>query len=160
EEHVRRAARDGFACAVVRPRTVIGIGRLGIFQVLFEWIREGRNIYVIGSGAQRTQLLHADDLVDFMLLVAERRKSGVYNIGAQRFDTLRADLTAVIRHAGTDARVVGLPAAPAIAALAIADWLRLSPLGPWHYRTYHKDFFFDVTRPMTELGWTPKYSNR
>ena len=159
ERRVARAAEQGLPAAIVRPRTIIGLGRLGIFQILFEWIREGRRIYVLGDGNQRFQLLHADDIVDFMLLLAEQRKPGTFNLGAESFRTLREDLTALIGHAGTDARVVGIPAAFAIPVLRLLDWLRLSPLAPWHYLTYHKPFFFDISRPMRELGWKPRYSN-
>lgn len=159
ERRVIEAARDGMPTAIVRPRTIIGLGRLGIFQILFDWIREGRRIYVLGDGNQLFQLLYADDIVDFMLLLAEQRKAGIYNIGAQHFRTLREDLDALIAHAGSSSRVVGVPAAPAIALLGLLDRLKLSPLAPWHYLTYHKPFHFDISRPMRELGWQPRYSN-
>ena len=42
--------------------------------------------------------------------------------------------------------------------LRVLDWLRLSPLAPWHYLTYHKAFHFDV-QPLLQLGWKPRYSN-
>jgi nucleoside-diphosphate-sugar epimerase len=160
ERRAERAAAAGLPLAIVRPRTMVGKGRLGIFQILHEWVREGRKVYVIGDGNKPFQLLHADDAVDFMLRLAEQRKPGVYNIGAARFGTLREDLTALIRHAGTSARVVGIPAGPTIAALRLADWLHVSPLGPWHYLSYHKEFHFDVSRPMRELGWQPRYGNQ
>jgi nucleoside-diphosphate-sugar epimerase len=159
ERRVERAAAAGLATAIVRPRTMVGQGRLGIFQILHEWVREGRKVYVIGDGNSPFQMLHADDAVDFMLRLAEQRKPGVYNIGAARYGTLREDLNALIRHAGTKARVVGIPAGPTIAALRLADWLRISPLAPWHYLTYHKPFFFDLARPIGELGWKPRYGN-
>jgi nucleoside-diphosphate-sugar epimerase len=159
ERRVERAAREGLPCAVVRPRTLIGTERLGIFQILFEWIQEGRRIYVIGDGHQRFQLLHVDDAVDFLLQLAEQRKTGIFNVGAEHFGTLREDLGALVRHAGTRARVTGIPAGLAIGALGVLDRLRLSPLAPWHYRTYHKPFFFDLTRPMREVGWRPRFSN-
>ena len=37
--------------------------------------------------------------------------------------------------------------------------MRLSPLADWHYYTYHKDFFFDVAKARTQLGWQPRLSN-
>jgi nucleoside-diphosphate-sugar epimerase len=43
-------AKGGVPLIVIRPRTILAPSRLGIFQILFEWIREGRNVYVIGSG--------------------------------------------------------------------------------------------------------------
>ena len=42
--------------------------------------------------------------------------------------------------------------------LRVLDWLRLCPLAPWHYLTYHKAFYFDVA-PLLEMGWAPRYSN-
>ena len=159
EERVAAAARAGLACAIVRPRTLVGVGRLGIFQILYEWVWEGRRVYVIGDGNAPFQLLHAGDLVDLLLRLAERRRPGVYNVGAERFGTLREDLGALIRHAGTAARVVGVPAGLAIPALRALDWLRLSPLAPWHYLTYHTAFFFDISRAVRELEWRPRYGN-
>ena len=160
ERRVEAAARTGLPCAIMRPRTLIGVERLGIFQILFEWIREGRRIYVIGDGNQRFQFLHAADAVDVMVRLAERRPTGIFNVGAERFGTLREDLTALIRHAGTRARVVGTPAPLVINTLRVLDWLRLSPLAPWHYLTYHKAFHFDVSRARRELDWVPRYGNQ
>jgi len=159
ERRVAMAAEEGLPCAIVRPRTLVGPGRLGIFQLLFTWVREGRRVYVIGHGNGRFQLLHAADCVNFLLLLAERRRTGVYNLGAERFGTLREDLGALIRHAGTPARVVGTPAPLTIGALRLLDWLRLSPLAPWHYLTYHTAFFFDISRAVRELEWRPRYGN-
>ena len=42
--------------------------------------------------------------------------------------------------------------------LQALDWLGLSPLAPWHYLTYHKPFFFDVSK-LLAMGWKPRYSN-
>ena len=159
ERRVERAAANGLPCAIIRPRTIIGSGRLGIFQILHEWISEGRKVYVIGDGSQQHQYLHADDIVDFMLLLTEQPKPGIYNLGTDRFGPLRENLEALIRHAGTRARVVGTPVRVAIGALRLLDVLRLSPLAPWHYLTYHKPFHFDISRPMRELGWRPRYGN-
>src|SRR5207253_2198592 len=32
---------------IVRPKTFIGPERLGVFEILFDWIREGRRIYIL-----------------------------------------------------------------------------------------------------------------
>jgi nucleoside-diphosphate-sugar epimerase len=151
-------ARANLPLVVVRPRTILGEGRLGIFQVLFEWIQEGRDVYVIGSGNVQFQFVHALDLVDAYILALERAKPGIYNVGTDRYSTLREGLEHLIAYAGTSSKVRGLPVWPTIGTLRLLDWLGLSPLAPWHYLTYHKDFCFDVSR-LLELGWRPKYSN-
>lgn len=148
----------GLQCIVIRPRTILGPGRFGIFQILFDWIREGRNVYVIGSGDIAFQFAHAHDLMDAYLLAMARGKSGTYNIGADRYGTLREALENLIAHAGTASRVRSLPENLTIRTLQVLDWLHLSPLAPWHYLTYHKPFCFDVEHVL-ELGWRPRYSN-
>ena len=145
--------------SLVRPRTVIGPGRLGIYQILFEWISEDRNVYIIGSGNNLLQFVHGDDLADVCIAAAQRKGPEVFNVGAPEFGTLRGDLEALCEYAGSRSRVVSLPVLPTIALLKLLDWTRLSPLAPWHYMTYHKDFYFDNKNALTLLNWKPKYSN-
>src|SRR5262249_34911395 len=38
--------KRGLDVSIIRPRTIMGHGRLGIMQILFEWIREGKNVPV------------------------------------------------------------------------------------------------------------------
>jgi nucleoside-diphosphate-sugar epimerase len=143
---------------VIRPRTILGEGRLGIFQILFQWISENRTIYVIGDGNQKFQFVHAHDLMDAYMLAMDVSKPGVYNVGTNRFGTLREALDHVVAHAHSTSRVASLPARLTINTLRVLDWLRLSPLAPWHYLTYHKPFYFDV-QPLLNVGWKPRYSN-
>jgi len=151
-------ARAGLKLIVIRPRTILGEGRLGIFQILFEWIREHRNVYVIGRGDGLFQFVHAHDLMDAYLLALDHGEPGAYNVGTDRFGTLRQALEHLIRAAGSRSKVRSLPEGLTINTLAALDKIGLSPLAPWHYLTYHKPFYFDVTK-LSKLGWRPRYSN-
>lgn len=142
----------------IRPRVTLGGGRLGIYHILFQWIAEGRRLYIIGDGSNRLQFIHVDDLIDFYMLALARERPGAYNVGTGRFGTLREDLERLIAHAGSRSHIVGLPVGPAVAALAVLRTLRLSPLVAWQYRTYHRDCHFDGA-PLKALGWTARYSN-
>jgi len=151
-------ARHNIPLITIRPRATLGGGRLGIFQVLFEWIRENRNVYVIGSGDIRFQFIHALDLMDFYMLALDSGRSGTYNVGTDEFGTLRGDLEALVRYARSTSKVKSLPEGLAINTLRLLYWMRVSPLVPWHYLTYHKACYFDV-QPLLEMGWKPRYSN-
>jgi nucleoside-diphosphate-sugar epimerase len=142
----------------IRPRTIVGAGRLGIFQILFDWIHSNRNIYVIGSGNNLLQFVHAHDLMDAYIMAMDSNKPGTYNVGTDRFGTLRQMLEALIYSVGSQSKVKSLPETITINLLRMLDWLRLSPLAPLHYLTYHKAFYFDI-QPLLTLGWKPKYSN-
>lgn len=159
EQAVREVFSDGATpLIVIRPRTIIGDGRLGIFQILFEWISEGRNVYVIGDGNVLFQFVHAHDLMDAYMLALDKGQPGIYNVGSDRFGTLREGLENLIRYADSPSKVKGLPVWPSIGALRLLDHIGMSPLAPWHYLTYHKAFHFDVS-PLLQLGWKPRYSN-
>jgi nucleoside-diphosphate-sugar epimerase len=142
----------------VRPRTIIAEERLGIFQLLFDWIKSDINVYVIGDGQNKIQFLHADDLIDCYFMLVENQKPGFYNVGASDFGALKPTLETLIAHAGSRSKVKQLPAALTVGTLATLDRLGLSPLAPWHYLTYGEDFYFDL-EPLQKLGYNPKYSN-
>jgi nucleoside-diphosphate-sugar epimerase len=132
---------------------------LGIFEILFEWIHDNANIFIIGKGDNLFQFVHIDDLVETSINACLMEKPGIFNVGAEEFGTLRDDLVSLIQHAQSRSRVIGLPVSLTIAILRIMDVLRLSPLGPWHYLTYHKPFYFDIEQTKETLEWQPKYSN-
>ena len=52
EDRVRaaRARRRRSRPSIIRPKTFLGPERLGVFEILFDWIRDGRRIYVLGDG--------------------------------------------------------------------------------------------------------------
>jgi nucleoside-diphosphate-sugar epimerase len=161
EQIVRREMEDpnGMSCSVIRPRTTIGTERLGIFQILYEWISEGRNIYIIGSGSNVFQFVHVQDLVNLSIESALQRKQGLYNAGTDRYGTLREALENLCAFGGKGSDVRGIPYWLSVSSLRLLDRFKLSPLGPWHYLTYHKEFYFDISFPIEELGWKPRYSN-
>jgi nucleoside-diphosphate-sugar epimerase len=147
---------------IVRPKTFIGPERLGVFEILFDWIREGRRIYILGRGYNRYQLLAVEDLVGAIVragTVPEAARQ-TFNIGATEFGTVRSDLQALIDHAGSTSRLRPVPVRPAEVALRTLELLRVSPLAEWHYKTAHKDSFVDVSRAQDLLGWQPRLSNR
>ncbi len=151
----------GLDVAIVRPKTFIGTGRLGLFQILFDWIQHGKKIPILGAGNNRYQLLAVADLVDALWRIATRSAAAneLFNIGAARFGTVREDLEALCAHAATGSRLAPVPVGPAVVALRALEVLQLSPLVEWHYRTAYKDSFVSVDKAKRVLEWQPAKSN-
>ena len=82
------ACRAGLDVSIVRPRTILGHGRLGIFGILFDWIADGADPIVLGTGGNRYQFVHAEDLADACIAAAGVAGPGVFNIGTDRFGTM------------------------------------------------------------------------
>jgi nucleoside-diphosphate-sugar epimerase len=127
--------------------------------VLFDFVADGAPVFVLGSGANRYQLVHANDLADACLRAADREGPATYNIGATEFGTMRETLQALVDHAGTGSHVRSLPIAPARAAMRVLSGPGLVPFAPYHWLLYGESLWFDTTRARTELGWHSEHSN-
>lgn len=159
ERVAARYVEEGLDISIVRPRTIVGHGRLGIFQILFEWVRKGQPVYLLGCGDNRFQLVHADDLAEACIRAGELAGSATFNIGTDRFGTMREGLTALIAHAGTKSRLRSLPARSTERIMNLASALGLSPLAPYHALMYGREIFFDLAPAKAKLGFAPRYGN-
>jgi nucleoside-diphosphate-sugar epimerase len=155
----QQAAAGGLDVTIMRPRTLVGHGRLGLFAILFDWIADGVPVYVFGRGDNAYQFVHAADMAQACMLAGQREGPTSYNIGAAEFGTMRETLESLAAHAGTGASVRSLPVKPAMFGMAILSQAGLAPFGPYHWLVYGKPLWFDITKARTELGWEPKHSN-
>ncbi len=153
----------GMCVPILRPKTFVGPERLGVFAMLYDWARDGRSFPMIGSGANRYQLLDVEDLCQAVRLAATGDRDAVndtFNVGAAEFATMREDYQAVLDEAGHGKKVRGLPASPVIWALRGLEALHLSPLYQWVYETASKDSFVSIEKAQRVLGFAPRYSNQ
>ncbi len=161
-EKIAESYRNKLCVSILRPKSFIGKGRLGVFDVLFDWVRRGKNIPVIGWGNNLYQLLHVEDLNEAIWLAMtapEKVANDTFNIGAAKYGTMKQDYQALLDYAGFGKRVIGTPAKPLIFTLRILEKLKLSPLYKWVYETADKDSFVSIDKARKVLGWEPKYSN-
>ncbi len=63
----RQAVEGGLDVTIIRPRTILGHGRLGIMAILFEFVADGAPVFVFGPGDNKYQFVHANDLADACL---------------------------------------------------------------------------------------------
>jgi len=153
-------AQDGPSVAVVRPKTFLGSGKLGAFAMLFDNLRRGEAVPILGNGRNHYQLLDIRDMASGVCLLQASDCTGVFHFGAEIFGTVRQDLQALVDHAGTGARLRFLPAVPVKAALRSMELAGLTPLSEWHYcSAWGRDSVLDIGKAQRELGWHPTRSN-
>ena len=159
ERECDKFSKDGLDVTIIRPRTILGPGRLGIFQILFEWLWQGANLPVFGNGNNVYQFVHADDLARACILAADRRGGTSYNVGGAPFGTMRETLMGLISYAGSSARVRSVPQLLGSSAMRMASALRLAPFSRYHFLMYGRSLYFDIGKAEAELGWHPRYGN-
>jgi len=153
------AVARGLDVTIVRPRTILGHGRLGIFGILFDWIADGADVFVLGNGDNRYQFIHADDLAQVCVLAADVAGPAVFNAGTDRFGTMRESLESLCAHAGTGSHVRSLPVGAAALMMRAAAAAHLAPFAPYHWLMYSKSLWFDIDHVRDALGWQPRWSN-
>lgn len=156
------AIKRGQNVTIIRPKTFLGTGRLGVFEILFDWIHDGKHIPVIGSGNNRYQLLDVDDLVAAIartIDINSKKLNDAFNIGAHSFGTVRSDLESMFKVSGAGSTLMPTPAWPIKKTLYVFEKLGLSPLYQWVYDTADRDSFVSIDKLTHALAWKPKYSN-
>tara|TARA_B100001250_G_scaffold65148_1_gene51613 strand:- start:28141 stop:29169 length:1029 start_codon:yes stop_codon:yes gene_type:complete len=149
----------GLKCSIIRPRTILGTGRLGIFQILFEWIYQGLNIPVIDGGKNIYQFIHASDLVNASISASKMEVPGCYNIGATHFGSMHDVLSNLIQCSKSSSKIKSVSSKFTQKGMSITSMLGLSPLGAYHALMYGKSMYFDVKHAKEKLKFEPKYSN-
>lgn len=155
--------KKGLCVPIIRPKSFIGPERLGVFALLYDWAKDGKNFPLPGSGKNRYQLLDVEDLGAAIYLAAtadEKTANDTFNIGAKEFATMKEDFQAVLDYAGYGKKIITLPAAPLVLTLRVMEALHLSPLYKWVYETAFKDSFVSIEKAEALLGFSPRYSNR
>lgn len=163
EDECLRFRKDGMCVPIIRPKSFIGPERLGVFDLLFDWAKDGKGFPMIGNGKNRYQLLDVEDLCEAIYLCStldSKIVNDTFNIGAKEFKTMREDYQAVLDKAGYGKKIIGLPEKPIILTLRFLESLKLSPLYKWVYETASKDSFVSIEKAEKVLGFKPKYSNQ
>ena len=65
---------DKFDVVIIRCPTIIESGRLGLLAILFEFIDEGRRVWLVGRGDNKYQFIYAQDLVDACIKAARLQR--------------------------------------------------------------------------------------
>ena len=159
EELLKEYESTELKIVTIRCPTIIDSGRLGLLAILFEFVQDNRKVWVVGDGGNRYQFIYAQDLATACIQTLDYAHSDLFHIGSENVVSLGQVYQSVIEAAGTRARVARLPKAPTIAAMKLAHLLRVSPLGPYHYRMIAEDFIFSTARIREKLGWRPTLTN-
>lgn len=159
EQLCAEAVTAGLDVTIIRPRTILGHGRLGIFGILFDWIADGADPFVLGKGNNLYQFVHAHDLAEACILAAHSPGPDTFNVGTDRFGTMRGALEHLCFYANTGSRVRSLPASATVAAMRAVAALRIAPFAPYHWTMFGRAMYFDLEFVRNRLNWTPTWSN-
>ncbi len=165
EQAVRSASRDGFETVALRPRFVWGRGDTTLLPEMVATVEAGRFAWV-GGGTNVTETTHVDNVVEGLLLAAERGRPGeAYFVTDGEPVVFREFVTALLRTQGVEPPDRSLPAwtAAPLARVCEVAW-RLLPLPGEPPMTAFRSWLLtqectiDIAKARAELGYEPVVS--
>jgi nucleoside-diphosphate-sugar epimerase len=162
EQAVRSASADGFETVVVRPRLVWGEGDTTLLPEIVTAVKAGRFAWV-GGGDHLTDTTHVDNVVEGLLLGAERGAGGeAYFVSDGEPVMFREFVSALLETQGVEPPTRTMPAwlAGAVAAGTEGAWrlLRIKgepPLTRLAVWLSSQECTIDISKARRELGYEP-----
>ncbi len=144
---------------IFRCPVIAGVGRLGIQAILYEFISENKNVYVLGDGLNKYQFADVIDVCSALEKSSHILRFDIYNIGADEVMSLRDLYQKIIDFAKSSSKIVSLSKTPALIILSILDKLNISPLGIYQYTMIGRSLYADTKKIKKNLDWKPKKTN-
>jgi dTDP-glucose 4,6-dehydratase len=156
ENLIADARAKGLRATVFRPRLIVGPKRLGILGKLFDLIAASLPVPMIGSGANRYQMVSVFDCASAALRAIDAKlPPGPFHLGSENPPSVRQLLTRLIDETGSRSFLVPLPSFLAKTQLSILDRVGLPLLYPEQFLIADHEFILDTTETRSALGWEP-----
>ena len=162
EQAVRAASADGFETVVLRPRFVWGVGDTTLLPGITAMVESGRFAW-IGGGSHLTDTTHVDNVVEGLVLTAEKGRAGeAYFVTDGDRVVFREFVSAMLETQGVEPPTRSVPAAIAgpLAAASEGVWRLLHlggepPLARFAVWVSSQECTIDISKARAELGYEP-----
>lgn len=151
--------KNDISIQIFRCPVIVGVGRLGLQAILFEFIEENRRAYVLGKGSNKYQFADVIDVCTALEKASRIDGFEIYNIGADEVLSLKELYQKVINFAKSTSKVISIPMVPSLMILSILDKMNISPLGVYQYNMMGRSIYADTKKIKTKLGWKPTKTN-
>ncbi len=153
EQAVIAASTGGLETVVVRPRFIWGKGDTNLLVELVNAVKAGRFAW-FGGGHYLTSTCHVDNVVEGMLLAAERGKPGeIYFLSDGEPIEFRDLVSHMLATQGIEPPTRSVPRWLARAAVAATAWMKRPPLTRTAFALMAHEVTVDDGKARRELGY-------
>ncbi len=149
---------NGKNIIIIRPRTVIGLNRFGIFSILFDWIKNDLPVPVFSNGLNLYQFIDIRDLSEAVKLSSLSDYKGAINVGADDVRRIIDIINFLKNRFNSRSKIKNVDKSLIIQIGFIFQKIGIIPLHDYHFKVYGKDVYFDIDHAKKILKWKPKFS--
>ena len=149
--------KKGFNITIIRPRLIIGKGRLGILKKLFKLMDNNLPIPTIGNGKNYYQFISVSDCAEACIRAGDKGCPNTdFNVGSLNPPIVNDLLRSLIKEAGSKSVLIPTPAKLVKQCLAFLDRIGKPLMDPEQYLIAEETCVLDVSKGKKELGWIPQ----
>lgn len=128
---------------IIRPRTILGTGRSGIFSIFFSLIAGNLPLPLPNSGRQVIQFVHVDDLAALSIHLGQKRIPGIWPAASPEPKPLKEYLQVISNNDAVSVRYI--PINPLLFKIIgeIAFRMGVTKFTPWHFGAFPYDNYVD-----------------
>ena len=156
---LKKSLNKDITYSIIRPRTVVGNERLGIFGLLFSFFQENIPVFILGNGKNTLQLIDKDELIEVIYRLLNQYIGGIYNLGNNDKTNIFNTFQNFKIKINSKSSIIKLPKKTTIFILTILDKLGLSPFAPYHYKAFGESVMFKPSKAYELVNFTPKKNN-
>lgn len=152
--------KRGLPITILRPRLIMGKGRLGIMEKLFKAISLNRPVPLIGRGNNCYQMVSVEDCSKAAILsVKYNFPNCELNLGSEVGPNIKKLLNFLIHTVNSKSILIPLPAFPLKIILTILEKMGLPILHKEQYKIADKNYIVDISDTYSKIRWKPKQSD-
>ena len=152
--------KRGLPITILRPRLIMGKGRLGIMEKLFKAISLNRPVPLIGRGNNCYQMVSVEDCSKAAILsVKYNFPNCQLNLGSEVGPNIKKLLNFLIHTVNSKSILIPLPAFPLKIILTILEKMGLPILHKEQYKIADKNYIVDISDTYSKIRWKPKQSD-
>lgn len=142
EETIRNTLNKNFY-SIIRPRTILGINRKGIFEVFFKLIKYRVPIPLPNNGNQKIQFVDVEDLARLILHIGFNNINGEWPAAAPNPKPLKDHLQTL--GVNINKKVFKLNINPKLFEMIgiFLVKIKIVKFTKWHFGSFPYDFYFD-----------------
>jgi len=144
---------------IVRPRTILGQNRLGVFSLIFDLINSNASIPVFNQARYIYDFIHVDDLTSALIAVAKQDGNLILNLGSKNKFDLITVLNSLVKQANSSSKLLNIPVWPTKLVLRLFAKVGLLPFAEYQIKLYGEEFYFEDKLDWAKIGLTPQFSN-